>query len=346
MNDIDGVPTGHVSGWTGVPIWIVRDGTIKPAAKVVLLCLMARVNATGECWPSHKTLAQESGQSERSVRVHLADLRARGLISWRHRASSAGDLTSNAYRMHVTMPFGGTADSAPPPPAESAPPVRQILPHPPAESAEELDPVELDPDGRQEKGTRDTCPGCGNDLAGELIHACNGNLLKPKTRRKATDTYPGITTDPDENAAQLAELHARQRPEVEELLTYLADKIAANGVPRPVWEPRDRGRILSILDDDKKPQTPEQIRAVIDWCQQDAHWAPLILSVAQFKAKYWTLMLKARSALTGQTPGTRPAGNRTFKRTTDDRVRDGFALAEKWRGIEQGTTPSNLQIEG
>lgn len=49
-------------------------------AKLVFLNLADRANARGVCWPSQKTIARDTGLSERTVRAKLRQLEDEGLI--------------------------------------------------------------------------------------------------------------------------------------------------------------------------------------------------------------------------------------------------------------------------
>lgn len=90
------------------------------------------------------------------------------------------------------------------------------------------------------------------------------------------------------------------RDDAERLCEHLADKIEANGSKRPVvnakW--RDAARLLI----DKDGRTEEQVRAAIDWCQQDEFWRANILSMPKLREKYDQLRMHAMR-------GSRPTAN-------------------------------------
>ena len=53
----------------------MKQQGLTPAAKIVLYWLADHHNGeTGDCFPSHKRLAELSEMTDRSVRNHLADL--------------------------------------------------------------------------------------------------------------------------------------------------------------------------------------------------------------------------------------------------------------------------------
>lgn len=91
--------------------WIARvwaefhAGYLTRAARDVLLTLRTYRGQGGACFPSHATLAERVGCSDRTVRRALALARDLGLVSWverRVRSSWRWLRTSNSYRM--TMP--------------------------------------------------------------------------------------------------------------------------------------------------------------------------------------------------------------------------------------------------
>ena len=112
------------------------------------------------------------------------------------------------------------------------------------------------------------------------------------------------------------------RPDVEHVCTHLADRIEANGCKRPAigkkW--RDAARLMI----DRDGRTEQQIMTAIDWCQDNEFWRSNILSMPKLREKYEQLRLQAG----------RPRQNNRAS-TTDDRVRAGLDLAEKYARQEQ-----------
>lgn len=72
--------------------WIrfARDAPVSGPRKSVLFALASRSNATGECWPSVRTLARDAGVSERGARYALRELTADGWIEVRERPPGPG----------------------------------------------------------------------------------------------------------------------------------------------------------------------------------------------------------------------------------------------------------------
>lgn len=60
--------------------WAMEQRNMKPATKLVLMCLAKRHNPVHGCFPSHQRIASDAEISERSVRNHLARLEELGLI--------------------------------------------------------------------------------------------------------------------------------------------------------------------------------------------------------------------------------------------------------------------------
>ena len=119
-------------------------------------------------------------------------------------------------------------------------------------------------------------------------------------------------TDPDDDP----------RPEVRELCDRLADRIEANGSKRPTVGKRWHRAARLMLDRDGR--TVEQVRYLIDWSQRDEFWRTNILSMSKLREKFDQLRLRVLEE------------RRPVKGTTDDRVRAGLELAEKYRKEDEG----------
>lgn len=83
-----------------------------------------------------------------------------------------------------------------------------------------------------------------------------------------------------------------QRDDVEELLDYLDEAITANGSKKPSRSKRNRDAMRLMLDRDG--YSADQIRAAIDWAQNDDFWRANILSAHKLRAKYDQLRLQAQ----------------------------------------------------
>jgi len=71
-------------------------------------------NGSGKCWPSHKTIAADSGLSVRRVQQVLVGLREAGWIDWEQRRPDGKDVpnTSNVYRVYGVADRRGNSTGA------------------------------------------------------------------------------------------------------------------------------------------------------------------------------------------------------------------------------------------
>lgn len=104
---------------------------IHPTAQTLYMWLCGYANETGTCFPSRKTLADDVGCSERTIDQMVDILRERELLKVNPRMDGDKQL-SNLYTVLVVPPL-----------AESATPPSKSCPTPLAESAHELNPLEL-----------------------------------------------------------------------------------------------------------------------------------------------------------------------------------------------------------
>lgn len=103
-------------------VTIVRDKLkhIKGPSKAVLVALADRANEDSICWPSHATIAADTGLGRSTVRKHVKLLADAGLLVTEKRSTESGDSDSNRYRLTLGgMPpdsTGGSPRSIPLPP--------------------------------------------------------------------------------------------------------------------------------------------------------------------------------------------------------------------------------------
>lgn len=115
-----------------------------------------------------------------------------------------------------------------------------------------------------------------------------------------------------------------ERPDVEKVCRYLADRITDNGSKRPTVTKKWRDEARRLIDRDGR--TVEQIIRAIDWCQNDSFWRANILSMPTLREKYDQLRLAAQNRSDG--------GSGRRLSTTDERVRAAQALKERMRAME------------
>lgn len=103
----------HSLGRNARRIWLARAEIHRRAGVITALhveigrCLLKRLGALGQCDPSHTTIADDAGCSERTVRRALARLNALGLLTWQRRVVRDGwrtAQTSNAYHFGHGLP--------------------------------------------------------------------------------------------------------------------------------------------------------------------------------------------------------------------------------------------------
>lgn len=117
------------------------------------------------------------------------------------------------------------------------------------------------------------------------------------------------------------------RPDVEELLDLLDAEIEANGNRPPSRTKTNRDSVRLLIDRDE--YTPEQIRYVIGWCQQDNFWKANILSPKKLREKFPQLVARIKSEQ--ERPSERgPARNRADERGDESRT-----VIENLRRIEE-----------
>jgi len=167
-----------------------------------------------------------------------------------------------------------------------------------------------------------------------------GHRRRPE--RNPAESAPQIFTDVLSSSTGRSEVLVKDtsansdppalRADVGRLCEHLADRIEANGSKRPVIGKRwhDAARLMLDLDG----RSEERIHRAIDWCQDDEFWRSNILSMPKLRQQYEQLRLQA----------ARPANNGRKTSTTDERVRAGLELAERFRQAEQATTPKTREL--
>lgn len=96
--------TPDYGGYSAVPRKLVYDQSVSGHAKLVYMCLAARINGDHEAWPSHALIGREAGIGVTSVKKGLQELKDLGLVSWERRLMPDGSQTSNRYHVNVQLP--------------------------------------------------------------------------------------------------------------------------------------------------------------------------------------------------------------------------------------------------
>jgi len=113
--------------------WAYAQPITPSGAKFILVALADTANSDGYSFPGQKRLAYMTGQSERSVREHLAHLEEAGYVKRAQRRRSDGTRTSDAYHLPPKDTSGNIRRWAPT--GKSRQGHRQISPKSPAKSA-------------------------------------------------------------------------------------------------------------------------------------------------------------------------------------------------------------------
>lgn len=116
-----------------------------------------------------------------------------------------------------------------------------------------------------------------NDVSNALVTA-------PHTHTPTPTHTPNIVTNP---------IH-------KELAEYLAKRIENNGSKLPTVTDTWIKEIRLMMDVDGR--NVEQIRYIIDWCQDDSFWKGNILSPKKLRAKFDQLRLNAENSTTRKIP--------------------------------------------
>lgn len=240
----------------GATKWIWENSRASNGSLIVLLAIADELDAKGNCVMSLPELARKTRLSQRAVRNGVADLARLGELKAVSGGSGRGHRTAYAMPGNLAESATFTEESA-----TFEPETRQNLPPSnPAESA-----TFRDHNGRSEATSAESATlGISN-----MLLTVTGSSLVP---------VKDVPTKPP-------------RDDIDRLCEHLADKIEANGSKRPVVNAKWRNAARLLIDKDGR--TEEQIRAAIDWCQQDEFWRANILSMPKLREKYDQLRMHA-----------------------------------------------------
>jgi hypothetical protein len=125
------------------------------------------------------------------------------------------------------------------------------------------------------------------------------NAVTPTVTETVTNgvTNGAVTAPPTRPVLKEKELSSAKPPreDVELLCKRLHDRIVGNGSKSIVTEGwRTAARLMIDRDD----RDLDKALRLIDWCQDDDFWRPVILSMPKFRAKYDQMRLRANSEAT------------------------------------------------
>jgi hypothetical protein len=130
----------------------------------------------------------------------------------------------------------------------------------------------------------------------ELFQGCNAAQLG--VQPTADKPSRNLKSKPSSRRGSLNE----GREDVQRLCIHLADRITANGSPRPEIGKKWLDAARLMLDNDKR--TEPHLHAVIDWCQDHEFWRSNILSMPKLREKYDQLRLQAERARSSGSNGS------------------------------------------
>lgn len=100
---------------------VLDRGPARLSDMAVLLAIADSADKdTGECWPSQRTIAARSRQTDRSVRNVLERLRADGWLTWKKRDRANGSRASSVYTVNLAK-LGETPRNHVPAPRNDVP---------------------------------------------------------------------------------------------------------------------------------------------------------------------------------------------------------------------------------
>jgi predicted transcriptional regulator len=91
------IKTNHKKFWAYNDIFDVLGNKLKPNGVTVYLCLIRHADRNGQCYPSHKLIANKCGISRMTVIRTINKLIGLDLIQVQKRKSNKGDYSSNLY---------------------------------------------------------------------------------------------------------------------------------------------------------------------------------------------------------------------------------------------------------
>jgi len=281
--------------------WVWKHSRAVNGSLIVLLAIAHEADNAGMTTMATLELARKARLSDRSVQIAVKDLVALGELEVCLEGGGRG--RHRTYRVLANPEDSSGFSPGKGEDSSGFSPERvQIL-----RGSGEANPEDssgFNGNDPKKPQVRETVPGKGADSSGFEI----------------SDVFI-TSTGRDEVQVKDASVIA-SRPDVERLCVHLADRIEANGSKRPPIGKKWRDAARLMIDRDHR--TEQQVMAAIDWCQENEFWRSNILSMPKLREKYEQLRLQA---------GRVKQNGRSS--TTDDRVRAGLDLAEKYARQEQ-----------
>jgi hypothetical protein len=97
-------PESDPQGFAMIPRWLLYSAEVTGPAKLTYAILASHADRYGACWPSHPTIARESGLSVSTVQRSITELVNLGAVVKGQRSRSSGARSSNRYTIAVQLP--------------------------------------------------------------------------------------------------------------------------------------------------------------------------------------------------------------------------------------------------
>ncbi|MGC5077625.1 helix-turn-helix domain-containing protein [Agrococcus sp. DT81.2] len=131
------------AGFSIIPNWLLRESDLTARELLVYIALLNRADRFGVAYPSMKTLAKEARSDERTVRDALKSLEKRGIVKTQRRPQEGGRHLPNLYRVAI---FDRESPRREGGVQERTPVGGDSAPEWGAQTQEEVDPLEVDPE--------------------------------------------------------------------------------------------------------------------------------------------------------------------------------------------------------
>lgn len=196
-------------------------------------------------------------------------------------------------------------------------------------------PRAADADGTTPTADSDDSPGC---------ITCGQSRTDGHHHREAPDTtldasMPAHDHKPSRSKRDAWKIVAESRPDITELLDYLADSVETCTGTRPKQSKRAFDAMRLLVDHDKDAEnskaghTPTEVRGAIDWARGNTFWFSVILGAESLRKNYTKMLAQAaRDRQTPQQTATPP--------TSSPRVAQGLDLVRKY-AAQEGYIPAD-----
>ena len=331
-----------------VPDWIITDPRISHGAMRLYALLARYANGDSEAWPKRKTLAAEipgrssgeHGVSLTSIDKWISELVQAGALTRDLRFRDNGMQTSTLYTVEM-IPVPASPLSGEPGSPLSGEPGSPLSGEGKNESQmnesqmKETSPRAADADGTTQTLDLDDSPGC---------ITCGQSRMDGHHHRQSPDitldaSTPARDRKPSRSKRDAWRIVAESRPDITDLLEYLADSVETCTGTRPKESKRAFDAMRLLVDHDKdteksKPgHTPAQVRGAIDWARASTFWSGVIMGAESLRKNYTKMQAQAvRDQRTPQQTATPP--------TSSPRVAQGLDLVRKY-AAQEGYIPAD-----